>query len=130
LEGEVDDEKRSFRKQTGSHRRDQMGRQCRGGIDSFEEGRQRVSKGQEKAKNFSALMREQEDETEDRGESQKTELAVLSPTEKLVKGPQVLRYRHNGNKNRCEKDEDSTKQNAGVRRRRVCSFNKPVRDGC
>ena len=108
LEGEVDDEKRGVRKQTGSHRRDQMGRQCRGWVDWFEEGRQRVAKREQKANNFSALMGEQEDETEDRGKSQKAELAVLSPTEKLVKGPEVLRYRHNGNKNCCEKYEDST----------------------
>jgi hypothetical protein len=53
-------------------------------------------------------MGEQEDETEDRGESQKAELAVLSPTEKLVKSPEVLRYRHNGNEKRCEKYEDLT----------------------
>lgn len=67
-----------------------------------------MSKREEKAKNFSALMGEQEDETEDRSESQKAELAVLTPTEKLVKGPEVLRYRHNGNKKCCKEYEDST----------------------
>jgi hypothetical protein len=52
-------------------------------------------------------MGEQEDETKDRGESQKAELAVLSPTEKLVKGPEVLRDRHNSYEDCCEKHEDS-----------------------
>ena len=46
-------------------------------------------------------MGEQEDEAEDGGERQKAELAVLSSTEKLVKGPEVLRYGHNGNKKSC-----------------------------
>lgn len=108
MEGEVDDEKRRVRELTGSHRRDQVGRQCRGRIDWFEEGRQCASKREQKAKDLSTLMGEQEDETEYRGESQKAELAVLSSTEKLVKGPEVLRYRHNGNEKRCEKYEDLT----------------------
>ena len=108
MEGEVDDEKRRVRELTGSHRRDQVGRQCRGRIDWFEEGRQCVSKREQKAKDLSTLMGEQEDETEYRGESQKAELAVLSSTEKLVKGPEVLRYRHDSYEECCEEYEDST----------------------
>jgi hypothetical protein len=87
-------------------------------------------KREQEAKNFSALMGEQEHKTEDRGKSEKAEFAVLSAAQKLVKGPEVLRYGHNGNKECCEKYEDSTQQNAGLRRRRVSSFNGPVRNGC
>jgi hypothetical protein len=75
-------------------------------------------------------MGEQEDETEDRGEREKAELAVLAAAEKLVKGPEVLRHRHDGDKKCREKYEDLAQQDAGSRRRRVFSFNGPVRDGC
>jgi len=54
-------------------------------------------------------MGEQEDETEDCGQSEKAELAVLSSAKKLVEGPEVLRHRHDSHKERCEKYEDSTK---------------------
>jgi hypothetical protein len=53
-------------------------------------------------------MREDEDEAEDCGQSEKSELTVLTTAEKLVEGPEVFRHGHDGYQKRCEEDENLT----------------------
>jgi hypothetical protein len=61
-----------------------------------EEGRPHAPKREDEGKNHSALMGENEDQAEDCGKSEKAELAVLAAAEELVKGPEILRHRHDG----------------------------------
>jgi hypothetical protein len=129
LERKIYVEKGDVTRRVVLHRHDQAGCKPDGWIGWLEEGRQHAPKREDEGKDRSALMGENEDEAEDCGKSEKAELAVLAAAEKLVKGPEILRHRHDGYKKRCQEYEDSTQQNAGLRRTRVSVFSRPIRDG-
>jgi hypothetical protein len=111
------------------YRRDQTGAEPGGWIGWLKEGRQHASKRQDQGKDRSALMGENEHETEDCGYCEKAELAVLAAAEKLVEGPEIFRHGHDGYKKSCQKYEDLTKQNADLRRTRRRVFNRTFRYG-
>jgi hypothetical protein len=90
------------------HRGGQTGEEPGSWIARLKERRQHSSKRQNEGKDHSALMREDEDEAEDCGQSEKSELTVLTTAEKLVEGPEVFRHGHDGYQKRCEEDENLT----------------------
>jgi hypothetical protein len=95
LERKIDVQKRGAPRQVVLQRSDQA--ECTPGwIGWLEEERQHAPKREDEGKNRSALMGENEHHAEDCGKSEKAELAVLAAAEKLVKGPEILRHRHDG----------------------------------
>jgi hypothetical protein len=90
------------------HKRDQAWAESGCWIGWLKERRQHASKRQNEGKDRSALMREDEDEAEDCGQCEKSELTVLTTAEKLVEGPEVFRHGHDGYQKRCEEYENLT----------------------
>ncbi|NYF89035.1 hypothetical protein RBB79_05775 [Tunturiibacter empetritectus] len=90
------------------HRRDHAGAEPGCWIGWLKERRQHASKRQYQGKDRSSLMRENEHEAEDCGQSEKPELTVLTTAEKLVEGPEVFRHWHDGYQKRCEEYENLT----------------------